>query len=73
MGYKRARGLAPYSDPMIRAAKRLAKAAGYQWDCIMTDPLVTGKRFLESARIVAESLAAEPLSPGPPESSQTLS
>ena len=52
MGYKLAPVFALFSKAELAAAKRLAAAAGYQWDCVGTDPRVTGWRFLRSAKIV---------------------
>lgn len=52
MGYRLAPVRALFTADEWKAAKRLAKAAGYEWDCVGTDPRVTGWRFLRSARIV---------------------
>lgn len=52
MGYRLAPVFALFSKEEIAAAKRLAKAHGYQWDCVGTDPRVTGWRFLRNAKIV---------------------
>ncbi len=52
MGYRLAPVMALFTKEEIGAAKRLAKASGYQWDCVGTDPRVTGWRFLRSAKIV---------------------
>jgi hypothetical protein len=56
MGYPLKRQLKNYTDLDIEAARVLAKEAGYEWDCVYTDPAVTGKRFLKSARIVRQFL-----------------
>lgn len=58
MGYDLVKQLDGFTDDDIRAAQALAKAADYRWDCVMEDPAVTGKRFLQSAKIVRESLAS---------------
>lgn len=52
MGYSREQQLAGYTDDDIEAARLLARAAGYEWDCVFGDPAVTGDRFLQSAKIV---------------------
>jgi hypothetical protein len=56
MGYSRKKQLSGYSDADIEAARLLAKAAEYEWDCVFEDPAVAGKRFLRSAKIVREYL-----------------
>jgi hypothetical protein len=56
MGYPLKRQLKDYTDLDIEAARVLAKEAGYEWDCVYTDPAVTGKRFLKSAKIVRQFL-----------------
>lgn len=52
MGYKLAPVFQLFSRDEIKAAKRLSKARGYQWDTVGTDPRVTGWRFLRDAKIV---------------------
>jgi hypothetical protein len=52
MGYKLAPVFSLFSKDEIKAAKRLSKARGYQWDTVGTDPRVTGWRFLRDAKIV---------------------
>lgn len=52
MGYRLAPVMALFTKDELAAAKRLAKATGYQWDCVGTDPRVTGWRFLRYAKIV---------------------
>lgn len=52
MGYRLAPVFALFTKEEIRAAKRLSKARGYQWDTVGTDPRVTGWRFLRDAKIV---------------------
>lgn len=54
MGYPLKKQLAGYTDGDIEAARLLAKDAGFAWDCVYSDPAVTGKRFLKSAKIVRE-------------------
>jgi hypothetical protein len=56
MGYDLVKQLDGFSDLDIEAARELAKDAGYQWDCVYTDPAVTGKRFLKAAKRVREFL-----------------
>jgi hypothetical protein len=52
MGYRLAPVFALFTKDEIKAAKRLSKARGYQWDTVGTDPRVTGWRFLRDAKIV---------------------
>jgi hypothetical protein len=59
MGYSREEGLNGYTDPIIRAAQCLAEAEGYQWDVVLLDPLVSGKRYLNFAKVVIESYEGE--------------
>lgn len=59
MGYSLKKQLKGYTDLDIEAARLLAKAAGFEWDCVYSDPAVTGKRFLSSAKIVREFLASQ--------------
>lgn len=40
-----------FTTDEIRAARRLSKAHGYEWDTIGTDPRVYGWRFLRDAKI----------------------
>jgi len=60
MGYPLEKQLAGYTDLDIEAARVLAKAAGFEWDCVYSDPAVTGKRFLQSAKLVREFIEAQP-------------
>lgn len=69
MGYTRASGLEGYTDDDIRAARLLAKAAGFEWDCVLTDPRVHGKRYLEPARTVRLALIKAGWSPPPDKAS----
>lgn len=64
MGYPLKRQLKGYTDLDIEAARALAKDAGFEWDCVYSDPAVTGKRFLRSAKIVREYLEAHTPTPG---------
>lgn len=52
MGYKLQPVFDLFTKEEIRAAKRLSKARGYQWDTVGTDPRVYGWRFLRDAKIV---------------------
>ena len=51
MGYQLAPVMALFSREEVRAARRLAKAHGYAWDCVGTDPRVCGWRFLRDAKL----------------------
>lgn len=51
MGYPLSTFLAHFTPEEIRAAKAMSALAGYEWDCVGTDPRVTGRRFLDRARV----------------------
>ena len=59
MGYSLRTQLKGYTDLDIEAARVLAKDAGYQWDCVYEDPAVTGKRFLQSAKLVRQFIETQ--------------
>jgi hypothetical protein len=46
MGYRLAPVMELFTKDEIAAARRLAKAAGLQWDYVGTDPRVIGWQFL---------------------------
>ncbi|MBP2498426.1 hypothetical protein ABID82_005112 [Methylobacterium sp. PvP062] len=56
MGYPLEQQLDGFTDEDIGAARVLARNANFQWDCVLEDPKVTGRRFLEQARTVRETL-----------------
>lgn len=51
MGYPLSQFLAHFTPAEIRAAKAMAAMKGYEWDCVGTDPRVTGRPFLDYARV----------------------
>jgi len=51
MGYKLKPVFDLFTKEEIKAARRLSKAHGYQWDTVGTDPRVMGWRFLRDAKI----------------------
>lgn len=51
MGYPVAPFLANFTAEEIRAARAMSALHGYEWDCVGTDPRVTGRRFLDRAKI----------------------
>lgn len=51
MGYRLKPVFDLFTPEERRAAKRISKALGYQWDTVGTDPRVTGWRFLRYAKI----------------------
>ncbi len=52
MGYRLKPVMELFTKEEISAAKRLAKAWGYKYDVVGTDPRVCGWRFLRNAKIV---------------------
>jgi len=51
MGYRLAPVFDLFTKEEIAAAKRLANAYGYKYDCVGTDPRVCGWRYLRDAKI----------------------
>ena len=52
MGYRLKPVMDLFTKEEIAAAKRLAKARGYKFDVVGTDPRVYGWQFLRDAKIV---------------------
>lgn len=63
MGYALAPVLSLYTADEIKAARLLALHEGYQWDCVGTDPRVTGRRFLRAVAIAMRQSLKYPLHP----------
>jgi hypothetical protein len=52
MGYSNAEIFKEVSMSQLEGARALAKHHSYQWDVVAEDPRVSGRRFLEDAKIV---------------------
>lgn len=57
MGYPLSSFLAHFTPAEIAAAKAMSAVAGYAWDAVGTDPRVTGRKFLDFAKVALRAAA----------------